>query len=173
MRPKYLVASALQEELTAFTNLLTNPATPLIEGIEQVIIEEENVKIHVALFTADKMGMPYNSAKMMEIVRLINPAYTFFIGTCASFKDHALGSVLVPHRAFAYESGKWEENGFRSDYTGYDTGTFLRKQAGILKSRIESLASFKTVTDEDICSGAAVIDNAAKVEEIKKILQEK
>jgi nucleoside phosphorylase len=61
----------------------------------------------VALFTANKMGMPYTAARLMEVITQINPRVTFFIGTCAGLNGQKLGSVVVPNRAFSYESGRY------------------------------------------------------------------
>ena len=74
--------------------------------------------------------------------------------------------MLVPHRVFSYESGKYENGHFLPDYVNYETGEYLRKQAEFLNSIIKNKIDYRVITDEDFCSGAAVIDDRGKREEI-------
>ena len=168
MSYKYLVVSALQEELDEFL-LRINPHREQLE--DDVVLckcqVNHNSIVEVLTFSADRMGMPYNAAKLMQVILRFRPTYVLFIGICAGLKNHSLGSVLIPRRAFSYESGKYENGNFYPDYTVYDTSGFLRKTAQSLKTENLGVFGYAVTTDEDFCSGSAVISDNAKVQEIK------
>ncbi len=120
------------------------------------------------------MGMPYNAASIMRIMSLHEPIYTFFIGTCAGlYPDiHKAGDILVPHFIFNYESGKYGEDGeFESDYISFDTDEDIRKYAEIIKTRVSK--QYSVTTDENFCSGGAVIDNPEKKLQSSEMQHEK
>lgn len=48
------------------------------------------------------------------------------------------------------------------------TGNILRKEAELLKSRIINKLNYNVTTDEDFCSGGAVIDDKSMSDEIVK-----
>lgn len=169
---KYLVVAALQEELTAFTNLIEVTPTQVDLDVECFSIEGQT-NFEILTFTINKMGMSANAASIMKIISKFNPKFTFFIGTCAGLREHEIGSVLVPFRVFSYESGKYENRIFYPDYLSYETSETLRKKAQILWDSIKATSKdkapiYKVVTDEDFCSGSAVINDANKVKEIRE-----
>ena len=114
------------------------------------------------------MGMPFNAAALMNIISLHEPIYTIMIGTCACIaKEHKLGDVLIPDRVFSYESGKYEKGVFKPDYAAHSTGDELRKQAELLKSELTpAKLGYNVTTDEDFCSGGAVVDDLDISQEI-------
>jgi nucleoside phosphorylase len=115
------------------------------------------------------MGMPFNAAALMNIISIHKPIYTIMIGTCACIaKNHKLGDVLIPDRVFSYESGKYEKGIFKADYAAHNTGEELRKQAELLKSQLGKKLHYNITTDEDFCSGAAVVDDLEISNEIIK-----
>ena len=169
MSYKYLVAAALQEELNEFINLTGVASRRVSNDVEEVAIQVGGEKIEIALFCANRMGMPYNAAKLMKIILNINPKFTLFIGTCATVKDeYDLGSVLIPHKVFSYESGKYENGKFLPDFASIETSETLRRQAEMLWDNKKSLLDFKVITDEDFCSGSAVINDEEKKSQIKE-----
>ena len=104
----------------------------------------------------------------MNIVRTHNPKYTIMIGTCASIKqNHKLGTVLIPRRVFSYESGKYENGVSKPDYESKSFGSFLRNEAELLNSRIKNV-KYSIITDEDFCSGGAVIDDPKMINKIDR-----
>jgi nucleoside phosphorylase len=134
MSYKYLVVSALQEELDEFM-LKVSPSTEELElDVMLAKIQHRSKSVEILTFTADKMGMPFNAAKLMQIILSFRPKFIFFIGICAGIKDHPPGSVLIPKRVFSYESGKYENGVFSPDYTSYDTSDVLRKKAQSLNT---------------------------------------
>src|ERR1700752_5034841 len=137
----YLVVAALQEELNEFYKL--DPNFSKMERMEgdcyEILFKNKGNTIKILTYSADKMGMPFNAASVMRIINIHQPYFTLFIGTCASIgKKKNLGDVLIPHRIFSYESGKYEDGIFKPDYYAYETGETLRKQANLLYSRIET-----------------------------------
>ncbi len=172
----YLVASAIQEELTEFYNLSSKlKRHQKVEGGAVVLTFEIEKKreIEILTFSSNKMGMAYNGASLMKIMCIHEPIYTFFIGTCAGISpDHKTGDVLVPHQVFNYESGKYNSSGgFEPDHIGYETDNEIRKYAEVVKNRVSR--QFKVTTDENFCSGSAVIDNPAKKAQILSQLPRK
>lgn len=168
---EYLVCSALQEELMAFYSLSDSFKVKkhLDEGAVEVSIKIKNRKVKILTYSSGKMGMPYNAVALMKIVTKHNPAYTFFIGTCAGLNKakQNYGDVLVPDAIFSYESGKHEDNGkFKPDHINFETDGEIRRYAEIIKSKFAS--KFNVFTDENFCSGAAVIDNMSIRDKIKQ-----
>lgn len=165
----YLVVSAIQEELGEFYKLSSKIKRHERVAGGAVVLSfeiEKKRQIEILTFSSNKMGMPYNAAAIMKIICTHEPVYTFFIGTCAGITtDHSPGDVLVPHQIFNYESGKHNSAGnFEPDHIGFETDDDIRKYAEVVKNRVSN--HFKVVTDENFCSGAAVIDNPTKKKEI-------
>ncbi|HEV7333153.1 MAG TPA: hypothetical protein VGN63_19110 [Flavisolibacter sp.] len=159
--------SALQEELDAFLKRVSPNFRRLELDVALVTYKDQGNSIEILTFSADKMGMPYNAAKLMQIITTFHPKYVLFIGICAGLKGHKLGSVLIPKRVFSYESGKLEKGEFLPDYTSYETSDFLRKRAESLRNKEFNSFGYDVTTDEDFCSGSAVINDEGKVQEIK------
>jgi nucleoside phosphorylase len=168
MNYKYLVCAALSEELIGFYKASNVPHNYVGHDLDEVNLDYNGRKIPVATYSANKMGMPYNSAKLMQVILEVNPKFVLFIGTCAGLKEYPIGTVLVPHKVFTYESGKFDRDGFSPDYASFDTSNRLRKEADILRDKLNGHASFKVVTDDDFCSGAAIIDDEKRAKEIKE-----
>ncbi len=167
----FLVVAALQEELNEFYKL--DPSFSKMERMEgdcyKVTFNYYGHTIKVLTYSADKMGMPFNAASIMRIINIHQPYFTLFIGTCASIGEKKeLGDVLIPHRIFSYESGKYDDGIFKPDFYSYETGETLRKQANLLYSRIEKKLKYKVSYDDDFSSGGAVIDDDNIVAEIEK-----
>ena len=158
----FLIVAALQEELNEFYKLDSAfKSKKLIEGgAVELSYSCREYNINLITYTPNKMGMPFNAAAIMNIISIHQPFYTIMIGTCASVSSkHKLGDVLIPDRVFSYESGKYEKGIFKPDYVSHSTGDELRKQAEILKSELQAKLNFGVTTDEDFCSGAAVVDD--------------
>jgi len=165
----FLVVAALQEELNEFykINQSFSKRTTKEGGANEISYTSNGTTVKILTYTPNKMGMPFNAAAIMNIIALHEPVYTFMIGTCACIaKDHKLGDILIPDRVFSYESGKFEKGVFKPDYLAHSTGEELRKQAELLKSIIGSRLSFNITTDEDFCSGGAVVDDIELSKEI-------
>lgn len=165
----FLVVAALQEELNEFykLNQSFNKKTKKEGGAYEVSYTIRGEKIKILTYTPNKMGMPLNAASLMHIIGLHEPIYTIMIGTCACIaKKHNLGDVLIPDRVFSYESGKYENGEFKPDYSAHNTGDDLRKQAELLKSQLGSKLKYNVTTDEDFCSGGAVVDDIELSKEI-------
>jgi len=165
----YLVCSALQEELMAFYELSSSfkKKRHLEEGDVEVAIKIKNRNVKILTYSSAKMGMPYNAAALMKIISKHNPKYTFFIGTCAGLnkKKQKYGDVLIPDCVFSYESGKHTEgNVFLPDHINFETDGEIRRYAEIIKKKFAN--KFNVFTDENFCSGAAVIDNMEKRDKI-------
>ncbi|GAB4022659.1 hypothetical protein GCM10028808_70800 [Spirosoma migulaei] len=172
MSYKYLIVSALQEELEPFKNLISPNLENLDLGVKlvKIIVQNnsaENV-VELLLYSSNKMGMSYNAAKIMQVIIKFNPTYVFFIGICAGLKEHNFGSVLIPKRVFSYESGKYSGGIFSPDYLSYETSDQLRSEAVSFHTQNINIFPYKVIVDEDFCSGAAVIDEK---EIVKKILE--
>jgi nucleoside phosphorylase len=166
----FLVVSALQEELNEFYSLnqrFIKTPMPLSEAFK-LSSTHKGRTLKILTYTPNRMGMPFNATAIMRIISIYQPVYTFFIGTCAGLKidKRTVGDVLVPHRVFSYESGKYENGKFLPDYISYETGEFLRKEAEHLNSKIKHRLKYQVITDEDFCSGAAVIDDEKKRDDI-------
>ncbi len=158
----YLVCSALQEELIAFYELSSSfKSKKHIEGgAVEVSLKIKNRKVKILTFASGQMGMPYNAASIMKVIVKHNPTYSFFIGTCCGLNKpkQKYGDVLVPNFVYSYESGKHEENGnFKSDHICFETDRDIRKYAELIKGKFDS--KFKVYSDENFCSGSAVVDN--------------
>lgn len=165
MKYKYLVAAALQEELHAFIKLAGGKG--LSTDVEEVTITAGKEVHKIAVFTPDKMGMPYNAGALMDYYHKIKPKFIIYIGTCAGLGNYEFGTVMIPKRAFSYESGKISEGNFLSDYISYEFGIKMRKLAVDYVNSEQVNLPYTVVTDEDMCSEAAVIDDYQRVLEIK------
>jgi len=168
----FLIVAALQEELNEFykVNQSFKKKAKKDGGAYEVTYKSSGQKIKILTYTPNKMGMPFNAAALMNIISIHEPIYTIMIGTCACIaKKHKLGDVLVPDRVFSYESGKYEKGEFKPDYSAHSTGEELRKQAELLKSEITTAKlGYNVTTDEDFCSGGAVVDDLEISKEIIK-----
>ncbi len=167
----FMVVSALQEELNEFYSQHSDfdKREKKEGGAFKVSLSLTGKrKIDILTYTPNKMGMPFNAASIMRIISIHQPVYSIFIGTCAGLKtdNRKGGDVLIPFRVFSYESGKFEDGKFLPDYMNYETGELLRKEAEVLNNRIKTNLTYKVITDEDFCSGSAVIDDKSKREEI-------
>jgi len=165
----FLVVAALQEELNEFYTVNNKFKKREIRegGAYKISYVKNGRRINLLTYSPNKMGMPFNAASIMKIINTHNPTYTLFIGTCAGLTDEKrkCGDVLVPVRAFSFESGKYELGKFLPDHISYETGELLRKHAEIVHKKNKKRA-FKVFTDEDFFSGAAVINDEAKRKEI-------
>lgn len=169
----FLVVAALQEELSAFTELTSKLAR--IKKLSSGAVEysykktiKKNYKI--LTYTSNKMGMAYNAASIMRVIMHHQPLFIFFIGTCAGLNsdEQKPGDVLVPHFIYNYESGKHTDNGeFKPDHICLETDEEVRKYAEIIKKKVDK--DFNVFTDENFCSGSAVVDN---IEKRKKIVEQ-
>jgi nucleoside phosphorylase len=167
----FLVVAALQEELNEFykVNKSFSKRTQKEGGAFEINYKFDGNIVKIITYTPNKMGMPFNAAALMNIISIHEPHYTIMIGTCACIaKNHNLGDVLIPDRVFSYESGKYEKGVFKPDYVAHSTGEELRKQAELLKSIIGNELNFNVTTDEDFCSGGAVVDDIEISKEIIK-----
>ena len=167
----FLVVAALQEELNEFYKMNQSFSRKRKKegGTFEVSYITGGKSVNVLTYTPNKMGMPYNAAALMKIILLHKPVYTLMIGTCACIaKDHKLGDVLIPDRVFSYESGKYDNGKFKPDYASFSTGEELRKQSELLKSQLGNKLDFNLTTDEDFCSGCAVVDDIELSDEIIK-----
>ncbi len=165
----YLVVAALQEELKEFCNLCGKKqgVKHKTGGAVEIVFKKGKKQIKILTYSSNKMGMTYNAAAIMNVIAIHQPVYTFFIGTCAGLipEKQKTGDILVPHFVFAYESGKHSAKGvFEADHISFDTSEDIRKYSENLKSNIRR---YNVTTDENFCSGAAIIDNKVKKEEIK------
>jgi nucleoside phosphorylase len=162
----YLVVSALQEELIAFTDLtskLQRTQKFRTGAVEYNYKKSQKQNVKLLTFTSNKMGMSYNAAAIMRIIVTHHPLYTFFIGTCAGLgKDEQQpGDVLVPQFVYNYESGKYKDDGtFHPDHVCFETDEEVRKYAESIKRKVDK--NYSVFTDENFCTGSAVIDNAEK-----------
>ena len=167
----FLVVAALQEELNEFfkVNQSFKKKKKKEGGAFEISYTSKGKQINILTYTPNKMGMPFNAAALMNIISIHKPIYTIMIGTCACIaKDHKLGDVLIPDRVFSYESGKYEKGEFKPDYATHSTGEELRKQAELLKSLLTGKLKYNVTTDEDFCSGGAVVDDLEISKEIIK-----
>ncbi len=167
----YLVVAALQEELNEFYKLEKSFKKKVEKdgGAFEIEMNCNGITIKILTYSPNNMGMPITATHLMDIVLKHNPIYTLMIGTCACLNNkHNLGDVLVPDRIFSYESGKYENGDFMPDYLAHSASGKLRKQAELLKSILGKKIKFNVTTDEDFCSGAAVIDDKKIVSKILK-----
>jgi nucleoside phosphorylase len=165
----FMVVAALQEELNVFysQNKGFSKPVPKDGGANEISFQYKKKKVKILTYATNNMGLPINAASIMKIINLHEPMYTIMIGTCACInRNHKLGDVLIPKRVFSYESGKYEDGVFDPDYEAMPTGDILRKEAELLKSRIINKLDYNVTTDEDFCSGGAVIDDKTMSDEI-------
>lgn len=166
----FLVVAALQEELSAFTDQTSK--LQRIQKLRTGAVEFNYKKtpkqsIKILTYTSNKMGMSYNAAAIMRIIMTHQPLFTFFIGTCAGLNgdEQNPGDVLVPHFIYNYESGKHKEDGsFDPDHVCFETDEDIRKYAEIIKKKVDK--DFNVFTDENFCTGSAVVDNPEKRKQI-------
>jgi len=166
---KYLVVSALPSEMQAFyaINSAFNNKIPLDRelNVYQTIIENENWKQTILTFTSAAMGMPHNSASIMQVIERHDPMYILFIGTCASLKNKTkMGSVVVPKSVFNYELGKSTDLGFASDHRSHDMSKQILEHAESICSidPKPDWLTFDVITDDDFSSGSVVVDSFLK-----------
>lgn len=164
---KYLVVSALSAELEAFH--ATNEAFAsriLIDreiGVYQTKIKFQNSEQPILTFTSGIMGMPHNSAAIMQVIERHQPIYILFIGTCASLKKGSkLGNVLIPKSVFNYEIGKSKALRFLSDFESYKMSKLIPEFAESIRSAKPEWLDFNVITDDDFCSGSVVVDSIFK-----------
>lgn len=175
---KYLIASALVEEMQAFYN--TNAAflnrRPLEGEVEATELTFSNSKKAIILtFASARMGMPHNAAAIMQIIEMYQPIYVFFIGCCATLKNSgvSIGDVIVPKTVFNYELGKYEKFKFIPDNESYKLSErILRHSESIIRSS-PSWMNFNVITDDDFSSGSIVVNSASKRRAIKKLAPRK
>jgi nucleoside phosphorylase len=174
---KYLVASALSEEMQAFYDLdraLENRY--LIDGeVEVVKLKLGQNEQNILTFSSARMGMPHNAAAIMHIVEKYQPAYILFIGCCATLKKSGvkMGSVVVPKSVFNYELGKFRKKAFEPDNDSYKLSErILRFAESLVKSKPRWL-DFDVSTDDDFSSGSVVVDSASKKKKIRKLASRK
>jgi len=169
---KYLIASALVEEMQAFYN--TNPEFSnrvSHEGeVEATDFTFSNSKQTILTFACARMGMPHNAAAIMQIIEMYQPVYVFFIGCCATLKDNgvSMGDVIVPKTVFNYELGKYEGFTFKPDNESYKLSERILRYSESIVNKNPSWLSFKVSTDDDFSSGSVVVDSARKKRKIKK-----
>lgn len=166
----FLVVSARQDELSAFTTLTSNlkRGEKFEQGAQEFIYVEGKISIRILTYTPNVMGMAYNSASVMRIICKFQPIYTLFIGTCAGLNSskYNIGDVLVPDFIYNYESGKHKKDeSFECDYIGFQTSDEIRKYADAVSRKISK--KIKIITDDNFCSGSAIVDNAKKMQEIR------
>ncbi len=166
---KYLVVSALPSEMQAFysTNKAFNNKVPLDRelNVYQTIIETKNWKQTILTFTSAAMGMPHNSASIMQVIERYDPMYVLFIGTCASMKNNTnIGSVVVPKSVFNYELGKSTDRGFSSDQRSHDMSKKILEHAESICSiqPKPNWLNFDVITDDDFSSGSLVVNSLLK-----------
>lgn len=169
---KYLIVSALAEEIQPFYAL--NPTlmkrVPLQTGAEAAVLKFPNSEQLILTFASARMGMPHNSASIMQIIEKHQPAYVLFIGTCASLKkDAVIGDVLIPKTVFNYELGKYKGSTFHSDNASYNMSEqILRYAESLSKSKPKPRwLKFRAITDDDFSSGSVVVDSASKRKDIR------
>jgi nucleoside phosphorylase len=171
---KYLVVSALPQELEAF--YATNEAFASRVRIDQEIgVYKTKIKFgeseqSILTFTSGIMGMPHNSASIMQVIERHQPIYILFIGTCASLKDGAkLGNVIIPKTVFNYELGKLNQLSFAPDHESYKMSKRIPEHAESILSKNPDWLNFEVVTDDDFCSGSIVVNSRFKKWWIKKV----
>jgi hypothetical protein len=166
----FLVVAALQEELSAFTeqtSKLTRIKKLSSGAVEYIYKKSLKKNYKILTYTSNKMGMAYNGAAIMRVIMQHQPIFIFFIGTYAGLnsEEQNAGDVLVPHFIYNYESGKHNENGeFKPDHICLETDEEVRKYAEIIKKKVDK--EFNVFTDENFCSGSAVVDNIDKRKQI-------
>lgn len=166
---KYLVVSALPSEMQPFyaTNNAFNNKIPLDRelNVYQTIIETNNWKQTILTYSSAAMGMPHNSASIMQVIERHDPMYILFIGTCASMKKKTkLGSVVVPKSVFNYELGKSTHRGFSSDFRSHVMSKKILEHAETISSidPKPDWLNFEVICDDDFSSGSVVLNSYIK-----------
>jgi nucleoside phosphorylase len=174
---KYLIASALAEEMYAFYQTDDAFAKRIrIEGeVEATKIKFEHTEQTILTFASARMGMPHNAAAIMHIIEKYQPVYIFFIGCCATLKesDVKMGDVLIPKTVFNYELGKIKQKKFMPDNESYKLSERILIYAESLTKSKPDWLNFGVSTDDDFSSGSVVVDSALKKKSIKKLASRK
>lgn len=174
---KYLIASALAEEMNAFyeTDSAFQNRIPLEGEVEATKLIFDQTEQLVLTFACARMGMPHNAAAIMHIIEKYQPVYILFIGCCATLKDKGvkMGDVLIPKTVFNYELGKYEGWTFKTDNESYKLSERILKYAESLVTQKPEWLTFDVSTDDDFSSGSVVVDSALKKRRIKKLASRK
>lgn len=174
---KYLIASALAEEMHAFyeTDSAFNNRIPLEGEVEATKLKFDQTEQIVLTFACARMGMPHNAAAIMHIIEKYQPVYVLFIGCCATLKDKGvkMGDVLIPKTVFNYELGKYRGWTFEPDNESYKLSERILKYADSLAKQKPEWLKFNVSTDDDFSSGSVVVDSASKKRRIKKVASRK
>jgi nucleoside phosphorylase len=174
---KYLIASALAEEMQAFyeTDIAFIDRIPIEGEVEATKLVFEQSEQIVLTFACARMGMPHNAAAIMHIIEKYQPAYIFYIGCCATLKDSGvkMGDVVIPKTVFNYELGKYEGWSFKPDNDSYKLSERILKYAESLVQLRPEWLNFGVCTDDDFSSGSVVVDSASKKRRIKKLASRK
>jgi len=174
---KYLIASALVEEMEAFYSIDKAFAerTQLAGEVETISLKFDNSEQQILTFACARMGMPHNAAAIMQIIEMYQPAYVLFIGCCATLKSKGvkMGDVIVPKTVFNYELGKYKGWTFEPDNESYKMSERILKYSEALAKSNPDWLNFKVSTDDDFSSGSVVVDSAVKKRQIKKLASRK
>lgn len=160
---KYLVVSALAEEMEAFYSL--NPAFEsrvrvADSTVDKTVILVDNTPTSILTFSSARMGMPHNSAAIMQVIQIHQPVYILFIGTCGSLKKNTkLGSVIVPKTVFNHELGKYKNFSFLSDNESYKMSEEILRHAQSIRAANPDWLGFDLILDDDFSSGSVVVDS--------------
>jgi len=159
---KYLVVSALPDEIEAFyiTNVAFNARVGIGGNVNKTIIKFPNSEQTILTFTSARMGMPHNSASIMQVIEKHQPAYILFVGTCASLKSGSnLGDVIIPKTVFNYELGKYKSMSFLPDNESYKMSELILEHAESIRTSKPDWLNFNVIADDDFSSGSVVVDS--------------
>jgi len=174
---KYLIASALAEEMQAFydTDQTFANRVPLAGEVEATSLKFDKSYQTILTFACARMGMPHNAAAIMQVIEKYQPVYVLFIGCCATLKDKGvdMGDVVVPKTVFNYELGKYKGWTFEPDNDSYKMSERILKYSESLAKSNPEWLDFKVSTDDDFSSGSVVVDSAFKKRKIKKLASRK
>ncbi|MEQ8925979.1 MAG: hypothetical protein RLO81_09225 [Fulvivirga sp.] len=174
---KYLIASALAEEMNAFyeTDSAFDNRIPMSGEVEATKLQFDQSEQLVLTFACARMGMPHNAAAIMHIIEKYQPAYILFIGCCATLKDKGvkMGDVVIPKTVFNYEMGKYQGETFEPDNESYKLSERILKYSESLAKSKPNWLDFNVCTDDDFSSGSVVVDSASKKESIKELASRK
>lgn len=173
-----LIASALHQELTPF--LKKHKWTPEAhdKNVKRLnFANSKGQKFNLIAYSLNQMGMPLNGVALTKVIEQYNPRYVIFIGSCAGLnpktsknKDgNTEGDVLIPEYIYAYDSGKYNDKGeFKIEHRHYDVGRNIRGiAADMLEVKVQG-RRFKVTQDCGFCSGASVMSNKERINEITK-----
>ncbi len=174
---KYLIASALAEEMQAFyaTDKAFSRRIPLEGEVEATKLTFDQSEQTILTFACARMGMPHNAAAIMHIIEKYQPVYILFIGCCATLKDSGvkMGDVVIPKTVFNYELGKYKRWSFEPDNDSYKLSERILKYSESLANSKPNWLNFEVSTDDDFSSGSVVVDSASKKRRIKKLASRK